>query len=91
MSAWRALPRSQRAEAFLRLWSRKEASLKLNGRGLFDITERIPSAQETKALDEASLWPRFSVPHTESIFHELTPAAGYVGALALAVPEVVRS
>lgn len=91
MAAWRSLPHTEQPEAFLRLWASKEASLKLSGRGLFDLTERIPSGSEAKALDDASVWPRFSVMQTECALCQLTPAPGYVGALTLTVPEVERS
>src|SRR5882762_6812352 len=42
---WQVLPDSQRAEAFLRLWTRHEASLKSTGRGITDAWDPILSLQ----------------------------------------------
>ena len=72
---------SQRNEAFMRCWTRKEAYIKAVGGGLsipldsFDVTldqpPRFLSLQNSR--DEALLW---------SLYH-LDPAPGYIGALAV--------
>ena len=88
-AGWLSSPSDRLAESFLRYWSRKEARLKVNGRGIFDLEERS-RGPEAAERDEPSSKPRCSVPHSEGVLYELTPATDYIGALALAVPGVVR-
>jgi 4'-phosphopantetheinyl transferase len=78
-----ALPPSERIEGFFNCWTRKEAYIKAIGEGLsiplnqFDVTlnpsdeARILRIKEDSIL--ASYWSLYS----------LTPAAGYVGAVAV--------
>jgi 4'-phosphopantetheinyl transferase len=79
----RALPTEEQREAFFRTWTRKEAYLKARGEGLsvpldqFDVS-LVPgepaAVRDTQPdVSEASRWS----------LQELTPAPGYVAALAV--------
>jgi len=80
----RALPTETQRQAFFRCWTRKEAYIKARGGGLslpldqFDVSlaPGEPAAVLSTQGDpsEASRWS----------LHELTPAPGYVAALAVA-------
>jgi 4'-phosphopantetheinyl transferase len=83
VAALRALPPELRREAFFHCWTRKEAYIKANGKGLslpldqFDVTLRPgePAALLATLHDpnEARRWSMWS----------LVPNEGYVGALAV--------
>ena len=49
-AAWRRLPNEQQPEAFLRLWVRHEARVKLSGRGLAQ-----PEAEEPRLATDDSV------------------------------------
>jgi 4'-phosphopantetheinyl transferase len=79
----RTLPTEEQREAFFRSWTRKEACLKVRGEGLslpLDQIDVSPGPVEPDAVpgtqpdpSEASRWS----------LQELTPAPGYVAALAV--------
>lgn len=79
----RSLPPEMRREAFFHCWTRKEAYIKANGKGLslpldqFDVSLRPGEPAMLLATqhdpDEVRRWS----------MHSLLPAAGYVGALAI--------
>jgi 4'-phosphopantetheinyl transferase len=83
VAALRALPPELRREAFFHCWTRKEAYIKANGKGLslpldqFDVTLRPGEPAALLATlhdpDEARRWSMWS----------LVPNEGYVGALAV--------
>jgi 4'-phosphopantetheinyl transferase len=85
-AAWLALPAGQRAVGFYNCWTRKEAYIKAIGEGLscpldqFDVSlapgepaRLLSIAGDEGAANQWSLWT-------------LSPAPGYVGALAAALP-----
>lgn len=82
-AVFRALPISQKQEAFLNCWTRKEAYLKANGCGLDwplgEVEVSLTPGKPPKLLSiagdcqEASRW----------FIQALTPAPGYVAALAV--------
>lgn len=84
VEALRALPEAQRVEGFFNAWTRKAAYVKARGQGLsfalksFDVS--LAPGQPARLLrtrpdpDEARRWS----------LHALTPAEGFVGALAVA-------
>ena len=84
--ALEALPPDQRAAAFFNCWTRKEAYLKATSEGLsapldrFDVTlapgEPARILRIKGSARDAALWT----------LHSLEPAAGFVGALAMAAP-----
>lgn len=79
----RSLPPELRREAFFHCWTRKEAYIKANGKGLslpldqFDVSLRPGEPARLLATrhdpDEVHRWS----------MHNLLPAEGYVGALAI--------
>ena len=77
------LPRSQKPAGFFNLWTRKEAWLKATGEGIAQLLSRV----EVSFLPSEP--PRLlSVPPGSELFghwilHGLTPARGYVAALAV--------
>jgi 4'-phosphopantetheinyl transferase len=84
----RALPEDARDASFLRCWTRKEAYIKAVGEGLscpldsFDVTlapdEPARILEVRRDPDEASRW---------TLVH-LSPAPGWIGAVALRTPSV---
>ncbi|MGH7173493.1 MAG: 4'-phosphopantetheinyl transferase family protein [Gemmataceae bacterium] len=82
-AALRSLPQELRREAFFHCWTRKEAYIKANGKGLslpldqFDVSLRPGEAAALLATrhdpDEVRRWSMWS----------LLPAEGYVGAVAV--------
>jgi len=79
-----ALPEEERAAAFLRLWTRKEAWLKATGEGICE------SLGEVEVSFRAGDFPRIvmlpaggKTDAKEWSVRELTPAPGFVGAIAL--------
>jgi 4'-phosphopantetheinyl transferase len=81
---WRSLPNDQQAECFLRHWSCKEAWLKMSGRGIFDAAKPTRSGTDPTGAQIPDA-------QTGEILYELTPATGYVAALALAIPSGARA
>jgi 4'-phosphopantetheinyl transferase len=82
-AALRGLPAGQAEEAFFRVWTRKEAFLKATGFGLSHGLERsemsVRPGEPARLLrldGDPGLAARWSL-------HELEPASGYVGALAI--------
>ncbi len=81
--AWRGLSNQDRVEGFFVCWTRKEAYIKATGEGLtrpldsFEVSLR--PGEEVQLLHDAH------VPERVSRFglHDLRPAAGYIGALAV--------
>jgi 4'-phosphopantetheinyl transferase len=84
---YRQHPNSERSECFYRIWTRKEALIKANGSGLsaplsaFDVPASPLRNWEQSTvrppLANATLYPLL----------QLDPAPGYIGALALELPE----
>lgn len=82
-AAFRALPTKEQREAFYRCWTRKEAFVKARGLGFALLPDRfevtLAPGVPAKLLKvsgnpkEASRWA----------LHDLDPASGYVGALAV--------
>lgn len=82
-SMLRTLPSTERLIAFYNCWTRKEAYIKANGKGLFNSLKQfdvslIPGekARLLTTRDNTKEAARWS-------FEELTPAPGYIGALAV--------
>jgi 4'-phosphopantetheinyl transferase len=80
---WRSLPARLQTEAFLNCWTRKEAWLKASGEG---ITESLKQIEVSLCPGEPAPWrgragERRAAAHC--LLQDLTPAAGYVGALAV--------
>ena len=80
MRALEATPPGARVAAFHRLWTRKEAWLKARGTGLsedtraFTVTQDAQDARLTRcADDDPAAWS----------LHDIAPAPGMAGALAL--------
>jgi len=82
-----ALPENQRPEAFFNLWTRKEAWLKATGAGIGSGLDQVEVSflpgQPARLLslgpakDQAGSWS----------LHELTPAEGFTGAVAIAAAQ----
>lgn len=83
---WRSLPPSQRSRAFLQCWTRKEASLKAFGTGITRITGQsdVSSAAGEPVQPITGLECHRTADHW--LLCELTPAPGYVAALAAIDP-----
>lgn len=75
-----ALPAEQRAEGFFNCWTRKEAYLKAIGSGLDDYLDQIEVSLAPGEAPEL-----LGVPNGSPSWrlHSLTPAAEFVGALAI--------
>jgi 4'-phosphopantetheinyl transferase len=82
-----ALPPESRSEAFLRCWTLKEAVLKATGEGLSRSLDSFRVAfapgDSARLLD----LPGLHGPAGSWSLHELAPASGYVGAVAVRSPE----
>ena len=83
LAALRSLPAGERADAFLRCWTRKEAFIKALGEGLscpldrFEVTLRPDEAARLVTIDgEATAADGWTLA-------DLAPARGFVGALAV--------
>jgi len=79
---WRSLPACLQTEAFFNCWTRKEACLKANGEG---ITESLKQVEVSLIPREpAQLLCLAGDPRAAAnwLLQALTPALGYVGALA---------
>jgi 4'-phosphopantetheinyl transferase len=81
--AWRSLSPRLRPVAFLRSWVRKEACLKASGRGLAGLSDKIAVAPVPETGNAAPAALDESDGTTDCILHDLAPASGFVGALAL--------
>lgn len=83
-AAYRAFPQHERAAAFFRCWTRKEAIIKAVGDGLglpldsFDVDLDTYNSRVLRFIDQ-------SHPDDWSLLH-LDPAADYVGAVAVRAP-----
>ena len=75
-----ALPAEQRTEAFFNCWTRKEAYLKAIGLGLDDCLDQIEVSLAPGAAAELLGVPDDS---RQWLLHSLSPAAEFVGALAV--------
>ena len=82
-TTWRALPESQKKEAFFNCWTRKEAFIKATGDGLsypldgFDVSliPGMPAKLVAIRGDEKAAAP-WSI-------HDIKPASGFAGAFAI--------
>jgi 4'-phosphopantetheinyl transferase len=72
-----ALPEAQRADFFLRLWTRKEAFVKATGEGIW---------RRLAELDLAGVEPGAIPAHAPWHLYDLALEADYVGALVVAGP-----
>jgi 4'-phosphopantetheinyl transferase len=84
--ALEALPPDARSDGFLRCWTVKEAVLKATGEGL---SKALDSFQVAVAPAEPARLVALGEPHGPPdawALHELAPAPGYVGALAVRGP-----
>lgn len=79
-TAWLAA-HPQRDLAFLRLWCAKEAVLKAHGHGIAFGLERLRFEDQADGLRLVECDPRLGEPELWTL-QELTPAPGYLGALA---------
>lgn len=79
------LDATSREEAFLRLWCAKEAVLKAHGYGLAFGLHRLAFAQQGQALKLLVCDSALGRPEDWHL-HELTPAPGYLAALAWRAP-----
>jgi 4'-phosphopantetheinyl transferase len=82
-TALRSLPPDLRIEAFFHAWTRKEAFLKASAHGLTYGLDRV---EVTLLHDEPARFVRIDGEEHAArhwSLHHLTPAAGYVGALAM--------
>lgn len=87
----RTLPADQQTSAFFNLWTRKEACLKATGEG---IAERLQQITVSFLPDEpVRVLEDFGAPETAPgwTLAALSPAAGYVAAVAAAVPRLELS
>jgi 4'-phosphopantetheinyl transferase len=79
----RELPAAQKLPAFFTLWTRKEAWLKATGDGITDCLSQLEvpflAGEPTRLI---SLPSKTEVAHKDWTLRELTPALGFVGALA---------
>jgi 4'-phosphopantetheinyl transferase len=85
-TALRALPAEQRHAAFFRCWTRKEAFVKATGWGIAGALDRF---DVSLAPDEpATLLSIDGQPELAATWslHDLAPAPGYAGALAVQAP-----
>jgi len=76
------VPRADRAAAFVRLWARKEATVKLTGHGLAASLRQLDvSGEVAKAWGQPDGWP------SETIYlRDVAAPAGLIGALATTDP-----
>lgn len=84
----KALPNAEKPVAFFNLWTRKEAWLKAMGEG---IAESLNQAEVSfLASEPARLLSLFGDSQAGQKWRlcELTPSAGFVAALAVAMPDV---
>lgn len=79
---WRSLPRSQRSRAFLQCWTRKEACLKASGAGITRITSQSEVSSPAGEPVQPITGPECHRTAVHWLLCELTPAPGYVAALA---------
>lgn len=83
-AALRALEGERRREAFFRLWTCKEAYLKANGQGIAHGLERVEFSVHPEEPARMLRVDGEEEPARQWSLRGLAPAAGYVGALALA-------
>jgi 4'-phosphopantetheinyl transferase len=80
---FQTLPSAQKNSAFFNLWTRKEAWLKATGDGIAHLLNRVEvtflPGDPAQFLD----LPERPQLHTHRALRELTPATGFVGAVAL--------
>jgi 4'-phosphopantetheinyl transferase len=76
---WLALPESERARAFFKLWTRKEAFVKARGTGLFSGLEKFGISLDASRVARSK--PDAFDAHWW--MHELPPVPGYEGAVVV--------
>ena len=72
--AWQTVPRAQRAVAFLRHWTAKEAFLKALGRGLAEDPARVTAIGSTVSIDDGR--PAWPMRHVQLGGHLIAVVAG---------------
>lgn len=77
------VPEGQMLDAFFRCWTRKEAYLKATGEGIADSLARIEVSLEPGALPEVLSVADDLAEAARWSLHNLEPATGCVGALAI--------
>lgn len=85
MSDWCSISCAERPQAFLKVWTRKEACLKASGRGLSGLSPRIPVGETGAPRRTSCKMDTFETP-PDCVLHDLAPAPGFVGALACVDP-----
>jgi 4'-phosphopantetheinyl transferase len=84
MAEFQSLPAGERDAAFFRIWTRKEAWLKAVGDGIGESLDKVEvSFQSLEAPRIVRLPGGSGIPASGWSLRELTPAPGFVGALAL--------
>ena len=82
VAEWGALPSGQRAEGFLRYWTRIEACVKASGQGIAEALVQVQAATVSARSDEASSTLHPAGARVDCVLCDLRPVRGYVGALA---------
>jgi 4'-phosphopantetheinyl transferase len=77
------LPSAQKNAAFFNLWTRKEAWLKATGDGIAHLLNRVEVTFLPGDPAQFLSLPERPQLHTHWALRELTPATGFVGAVAL--------
>ena len=84
LAEFQSLPPSEREAGFFRLWTRKEAWLKATGKGIGESLESVEvSFRAGHAAGFIRLPEQSGAPASAWSLRELTPAPGFVAALAL--------
>jgi 4'-phosphopantetheinyl transferase len=80
---FQTLPRSQKNAAFFNLWTRKEAWLKATGDGIAHLLNRVEVTFLPGDPAHFLSLPKKDELNSDWALRELTPATGFVGAVAL--------
>lgn len=83
---WQQLSQEQRCESLLRCWTRKEAYLKAIGYGLSIPMPRLQVGLSKGSMDGVPVVDTGGPERGPWSLYDLTPAAGFLGALATAHP-----
>ena len=84
-TAFARLPAPEKPQAFFNLWTRKEAWLKATGDGIAQGLDKVEVTFLPKEPARLLALPASDAPQDWTL-HELQPAPGFVGALALKQP-----
>ena len=82
-AAFKSLPRLKKPAAFFNLWTRKESWLKATGEGLSDSLSQVEVSFLPNETPRFLHLPQGAGAPQEWLLHNLAPAPGYAGAVAI--------